>query len=134
MANHLAAGAIPMTQRTTQDWHQRYLQQASWTRDLRRYLFAQVGMEKAARVIEIGCGTGAILSDILDSNPSGVYGLDISAAHSINWGHFGALFFYVTLHKPICAVYFLISIDNNNNRCYNKHIVKNKSNLGREIK
>ncbi len=31
MANHLAAGAIPMTQRTTQDWHQRYLQQASWT-------------------------------------------------------------------------------------------------------
>ncbi|HNY99933.1 MAG TPA: methyltransferase domain-containing protein [Anaerolineaceae bacterium] len=79
MANHLAAGAIPMTQRTTQDWHQRYLQQASWTQDLRRYLFAQVGMEKAARVIEIGCGTGAILSDILDSNPSGVYGLDISA-------------------------------------------------------
>ena len=57
------------------DWHRRYLQQAQWTRELRSYLFKQAGLKEASRVLDVGCGTGAILSE-LQSNAS-LYGLDI---------------------------------------------------------
>lgn len=60
------------------NWHARYLQQAGWTRDLRRYLFAQAGLEHARRVLEVGCGTGAILAD-LPPLPA-LHGLDLRPA------------------------------------------------------
>lgn len=62
---------------TTQEWHRRYAQQAGWTQDIRRYIFAQVNMERARRVIEIGCGTGAILTEVENIVPLGLHGLDI---------------------------------------------------------
>jgi hypothetical protein len=37
------------------DWHARYLQQAGWTRDLRRYLFQRTGVRRNTRG---GPGTG----------------------------------------------------------------------------
>jgi ubiquinone/menaquinone biosynthesis C-methylase UbiE len=46
------------------NWHTRYLQQADWTRDLRAYLFKKAGLTRAERVLEVGCGTGAILAGI----------------------------------------------------------------------
>jgi SAM-dependent methyltransferase len=57
------------------DWHRRYLQQASWTRELRAYLFKKAGLDSAERVLEVGCGTGAILSEI--PNHTSPHGLDI---------------------------------------------------------
>lgn len=71
------------------DWHRRYLQQAQWTRDLRTYIFKQAGLNDtshvhtaalrpAALVLEVGCGTGAILSE-LPENIS-LHGLDIDRA------------------------------------------------------
>ena len=46
------------------NWHTRYTQQATWTRELRNYLFQQTGLNTAERVLEVGCGTGAILNEI----------------------------------------------------------------------
>ena len=57
------------------DWHKRFVQQASWTRALRAYLFERAGMVTARNVLEVGCGTGAILSDI--TTRTSVHGLDL---------------------------------------------------------
>ncbi|NOH04176.1 MAG: class I SAM-dependent methyltransferase [Chloroflexi bacterium] len=55
--------------------HTRYLQQAAWTRDLRTYLFDKAGLAGARRVLEVGCGTGAILGEI--HTPAALHGLDL---------------------------------------------------------
>jgi len=60
------------------DWHTRYLQQARWTRDLRTYLFNKARLDHASHVLEAGCGTGAILSEL--PNHISLHGLDIDPA------------------------------------------------------
>lgn len=60
------------------NWHSRYLQQAAWTRDLRAYIFAQAGLANARRVLEVGCGTGAVLREI--DSPAALHGLDLEPA------------------------------------------------------
>jgi len=59
------------------NWHARYTQQANWTRELRKYLFQRTGMKTARRALEVGCGTGAILSEIQTQS---LHGLDIQPA------------------------------------------------------
>ncbi|MCQ3938073.1 MAG: hypothetical protein DPW18_13645 [Chloroflexi bacterium] len=55
--------------------HARYLQQAAWTRGLRTYLFDKAGLAEAQRVLEVGCGTGAVLGEI--HTPAALHGLDL---------------------------------------------------------
>jgi len=58
------------------NWHTRFAQQANWTRDLRNYIFEKIGLKDAQHVLEVGCGTGAILSEL--PKRDNVYGLDLN--------------------------------------------------------
>ena len=62
------------------NWHDRYTRQAAWTRELRSYLFTKVGLSNSKRILEVGCGTGAILSTIPDAVAKG------SARHAQSYG------------------------------------------------
>lgn len=61
------------------DWHRRFSQQAQWTHDLRTYIFGRIEIEKAQHILEVGCGTGAILRDLPAQVPFQV-GLDINSS------------------------------------------------------
>ena len=45
------------------DWHARYVQQARWTNQLRHYLYRKAGLRDGQQILEVGCGTGAVLGD-----------------------------------------------------------------------
>jgi len=60
------------------DWHSRFIQQSHWTSNIRNYLFSRAGLNKSVRVLEVGCGTGAILEQ--QELNSIAYGLDIDYA------------------------------------------------------
>lgn len=62
-------------------WHNRFLQQARWTKEIRRYLFERIGISQSSRIIELGCGTGAILKDLGEWTKPCLYGLDINHKH-----------------------------------------------------
>ena len=55
----------------------RYVQQAGWTAPMRRHLFRRAGLSNAQRVLEIGCGTGAVLRSIVHAPRTGLFGLDL---------------------------------------------------------
>jgi SAM-dependent methyltransferase len=57
------------------DWHARYLQQARWTAQLRSYLFNKAGLRPGQRVLELGCGSGAVLVDF--PQQTALHGLDL---------------------------------------------------------
>lgn len=60
----------------TVDWHKRYRHQATWTEGLRKYIFEKLKLDASARLLEVGCGTGAILQEM--QTPA--YGLDLELA------------------------------------------------------
>jgi ubiquinone/menaquinone biosynthesis C-methylase UbiE len=63
------------------DWHLRYLRQANWTSQIREYLYRKSNVELAKIVLEVGCGTGAILHDQAFSSDTTRVGLDINQAN-----------------------------------------------------
>lgn len=62
------------------DWHARFSQQAGWTRSLRDYIFDEIDLRRAGRILEIGCGTGALLEDLPTLERAAVHGLDLEPA------------------------------------------------------
>ena len=59
------------------DWHARYLQQAVWTSKTREYLCENADFNKAHRILDVGCGTGALLSESPTRTTAEIHGLDI---------------------------------------------------------
>jgi len=63
---------------TIDHWHQRYQQQARWTRNLRQYAYERVGLQTAHKVLDVGCGTGVILEELSRLSSASLHGVDIS--------------------------------------------------------
>ena len=61
----------------SQRWHQRFLVQAEWTKELRRFLYPQLGINQQSRILEVGCGTGVITSEISEYTANMPVGIDI---------------------------------------------------------
>ena len=61
--------------------HTRFTVQAGWTNSLRRYLFNRLALRPSDRILEPGCGTGAVLQSIRDYTQSEPIGLDINWAY-----------------------------------------------------
>jgi len=64
-----------------EDWHQRFLIQAQWTEALRLYFYDLVKNETLRSVLDVGCGTGALLPEMDVLSPAQFYGVDIDLDH-----------------------------------------------------
>ncbi len=62
---------------TSEAWHKRYLEQAQWTEDLRRHLIKKSRISKGSRILDVGCGTGALIAEFEDRGVQ-YYGVDLS--------------------------------------------------------
>jgi SAM-dependent methyltransferase len=62
---------------TPADWHSRYQLQAGWTASIRDYLYQRASLADARRVLEVGCGSGAVLSALHKHDQAQLIGLDI---------------------------------------------------------
>lgn len=61
-----------------EDWHQRYLEQARWTGNIRKYLFDKSELSEAKQVLDVGIGTGALEFDFISNSHQLPTGLDIN--------------------------------------------------------
>ena len=82
MADHLVGA--PLKRMNLADWDRRYRQQAGWTAGIRRYALEKAGLAQARRLLEVGCGSGAILGELAGSSPAQAWGLDLDPA-GLGW-------------------------------------------------
>ena len=64
-----------------QDRQNRFLIQAQWTRALRLYFFELLNIQQMGKILDIGCGTGALLPDLQSLSPADIFGSDILEEH-----------------------------------------------------
>ena len=63
--------------RDTEFWHHRYTQQVGWTLATRRYSFNCINARPSQRILEVGCGSGAVLESLVKDGFSNTIGLDV---------------------------------------------------------
>ena len=66
--------------RSPGEWHARFEQQAAWTEQVRGYLLGRMNLAAGERIVEVGCGTGAISGRLNRATAASIYGLDINLA------------------------------------------------------
>jgi ubiquinone/menaquinone biosynthesis C-methylase UbiE len=64
-----------------EELHQRFLIQAQWTEGLRLYFFELIKDDSVHTILDIGCGTGALLPDLQALSPAMILGADINTYH-----------------------------------------------------
>ncbi len=64
-----------------QDRQNRFLIQAQWTRGLRLYFFKLLNIQQMGKILDMGCGTGALLPDLQSLSPADIFGSDILEEH-----------------------------------------------------
>lgn len=74
---------------TREEWHRRFQLQAQWTEGLRLYFFDLIKQDAIRAILDIGCGTGALLPDLQILSPGQVYGADLELE-------------YLSLAKEVC--------------------------------
>ncbi|MAT45108.1 MAG: hypothetical protein CL609_22480 [Anaerolineaceae bacterium] len=57
------------------DWHQRFLQQAQWSKSARNFFLTKINIPPQPSILEVGCGTGAVLSEFKESGL--LFGIDL---------------------------------------------------------
>jgi ubiquinone/menaquinone biosynthesis C-methylase UbiE len=63
---------------TPKEWHKRFKLQSQWTKSTREYLFQGAGFSFSSRVLDVGCGTGAISGEISQTKFDHVVGIDLN--------------------------------------------------------
>ncbi len=58
------------------EWADRFEQQAGWTRAMRQYLLQTLQLPESPRILEVGCGTAAVLKEF-DPKNTRAWGLDL---------------------------------------------------------
>jgi SAM-dependent methyltransferase len=66
-----------MADPTVEEWHAQYLRQARWTQGVRNQLYRRARLLQAERVLDVGCGTGAITRELARRTRGEVIGLDV---------------------------------------------------------
>jgi len=94
-------------------WHQRYSQQAKWSQEIRQYLLEKITLGEGDKILEVGSGTGAVLSLLSEETHAQCFGIDIDFASLA----FSAKTDYA-LHLAAGDAYSLPFSDNNFNLTY----------------
>ncbi len=55
---------------------EQFERQARWTRDFREQIYRKVGLKKAKRILEVGCGTGVITEELREKTSAEITAID----------------------------------------------------------
>jgi len=59
------------------NWHERFKNQLKWTKELREYIYKIYDFTKFRKILEVGCGTGALLMELGEKFDLELHGIDI---------------------------------------------------------
>lgn len=74
---------------TPAEWHSRFNHQSQWTKEIRTKFFRYYGVNRESKLLEVGCGTGAVIAELMNDFPACYFGIDnqyerLAYAHSLH--------------------------------------------------
>jgi len=60
------------------EWSSRFQQQAGWTIAIRNHLYSKLNIPASGRILEVGCGTGAITRELAGQFSAKICGIDLA--------------------------------------------------------
>lgn len=65
------------TELTVEAWDEQFTRQGQWTQATRTHLYRRANLLRARRVLDVGCGTGAVTEEIATRTRGALVGLDL---------------------------------------------------------